>query len=51
MKPINQIFPSELDRNGILFNLGSAITGKATKEQKILYLMGNCNENYRSNFY
>ena len=37
---IKKIYPKKEDLNAILYILGSAITGKAIKEQKILFLLG-----------
>lgn len=37
---IKKIYPIKEDFEAILFILGSALTGKATKEQKILFLLG-----------
>ncbi len=40
LRRIGKIYPVQEDLNAILFILGSALTGKATKEQKILFLLG-----------
>ena len=40
MKRIKNIYPVKEDLDAILYILGSALTGKATKEQKILFLLG-----------
>ena len=40
-KIMKQIYPNENDYNTMLFILGSAITGRATKLQKILFLLGD----------
>jgi phage/plasmid-associated DNA primase len=37
---IKKIYPVKEDLESILYILGSAMTGKATKEQKILFLLG-----------
>jgi phage/plasmid-associated DNA primase len=37
---INKIYPIKEDLEAILYIFGSALTGKATKEQKILFLLG-----------
>jgi hypothetical protein len=37
---IRKIYPIKEDLESILYILGSAMTGKATKEQKILFLLG-----------
>lgn len=37
---IRKIYPVKEDLESILYILGSAMTGKATKEQKILFLLG-----------
>jgi phage/plasmid-associated DNA primase len=41
LRRIKKIYPKEEDLEAILFILGSALTGKATKEQKILFLLGS----------
>lgn len=41
LRRIKKIYPVEEDLRAILFILGSALTGKATKEQKILFLLGS----------
>lgn len=40
LKGIRKIYPNKVDLDTVLFILGSAMTGKATKEQKILFLLG-----------
>jgi phage/plasmid-associated DNA primase len=37
---LRQIYPNEKDLETMLFILGSALTGKSTREQKILFLLG-----------
>jgi len=41
LRRIKKIYPIQEDLNAILFIIGSALTGKATLEQKILFLLGN----------
>lgn len=40
IRRIKKIYPKQEDMVAIFFILGSALTGKATKEQKILFLLG-----------
>lgn len=40
LRRISKIYPVQEDLEAILYILGSAMTGKATKEQKILFLLG-----------